>query len=96
MSGPLCGLAVVAFDAVRCGAADLPFSVRRSVISLGGALRCSVFWPYESLAHRLVAAQLCEWRPQKIRWLPRTGGVTIMKLLLLADCSQPRRAALGQ
>ena len=34
MSDPLCGVAVVAFDAVRCGAADLLFSVHRSVISL--------------------------------------------------------------
>lgn len=37
MNGPLCGMAVVAFDAVRCVAADFLFSDRRSAISLEGA-----------------------------------------------------------
>ena len=89
MNGPLCGVAVVAFVAVRCGAADILLSVHRLA---WGTLRCSGFWLYESLAHWLVAAQLCE----RNRWLPRSGVVTIMKLLLLAVFCASRPAAIGQ
>lgn len=67
MSGPLCGVAVVAFDVVRCGAADL-LSIAQALA--WEALRCLRFWLYESLAHWLVAAQLCERCPQKNTMAP--------------------------
>lgn len=79
MSGPLCGVAVVAFEAVRCGAADLLFSVHRSVISLEG--RCDA-----RASGYMKALRTGLWLLSSvngIRWLPRSGVVTIMKLLLL-------------
>jgi hypothetical protein len=70
---------------MRCGVGRLIDCSASIVQALAwGALRCLGFWLYESLAHWLVAAQLRERCPQKIRRLPRSGVVTIMKLLLLA------------
>lgn len=100
MSGPLCGVAVVAFEAVRCGAADLLFSVHRSVISLEGRCDARASGYMKALRTGLWLLSSVNSVRRKIRWLPRSGVVTIMKLLLFGrflrfttGCNRPEADA---